>query len=795
MSPNVGAKNSFQSDDEHSPHSSQDGVSLREISPRTDPTEYSPEDIFALPGAGPRVSIGNAPPTFALPSNFPLNSNWSLQSDSPWANKSLVTQDHVGPQDRVEDPFVSTSPVKDRSNGVAPRSEATALKATAYEFRPGSAMRYLNSNSRPDEPEIVKSPQWSGDLVKGKDRKATTVEPIGTRRSTPESTTPARFGPSFSTEGDLNNGSRYIAIRGIAAKDEQKAHADFLKESISTKAKDFCQSRNDDGTLSVFFAFEDLRDAQIAYDNAWKISSSFEGCLSIHYSSLFAFYDVDPTKPAAQSLSLYEGQVRFNVSQMGMTDADIIGYYSVIFGVAKLFGEVRSFEVVSSRDSELLSFRAEYYQLGSAERAIAVGTNGLGKEVHHMNRTVTAQAYAPPGYSPSPHRAARAPESPTKPRIDSGFETGFGKMSLAEAPRYAVQEHPGVMQLSPTGRTIVGVVPSRRHSDEDDNVYSRAQLQRRSSVYPGSPTGMSFSDSHRFCEPLALGSPPMAGVIGDVRSSYMHRNGLSFQSGRGCLMGPPRFGVPSKSESYHNGPNNQVDIWKIENGGDVRTTIMLRNIPNKVDHQDLRRILDATSRGRYDFMYLRIDFQNNCNVGYAFINFPDPLYIIDFVAKYAGKRWNMYNSDKVAEVSYATIQGKDCLVAKFRNSSVMQEYHGFRPKIFHTYPDARAGNEEAFPPPDNMSKMKRSLENAEHVGLFPPRQGQQHRDEQRRRNTHFDRGTPRALIEEAHEAFRYGSRFEYDRAPRNAAINVNPGGYGADFRFGRAVYGPRQPMY
>ncbi|KAK5014854.1 hypothetical protein LTR60_003153 [Cryomyces antarcticus] len=285
---------------------------------------------------------------------------------------------------------------------------------------------------------------------------------------------------------------------------------------------------------------------------------------------------------------------------------------------------------------------------------------------------------------------------------------------------------------------------------------------------------MFFSDSHRFCEPLALGSPPMAGVIGDVRSSYMHRNGLSFQSGRGCLMGPPRFGVPSKSESYHNGPNNQVDIWKIENGGDVRTTIMLRNIPNKVDHQDLRRILDATSRGRYDFMYLRIDFQNNCNVGYAFINFPDPLYIIDFVAKYAGKRWNMYNSDKVAEVSYATIQGKDCLVAKFRNSSVMQEYHGFRPKIFHTYPDARAGDEEAFPPPDNMSKMKRSLENAEHVGLFPPRQGQQHRDEQRRRNTHFDRGTPRALIEEAHGAFRYGSRFEYDRAPRNAAINVKP---------------------
>ena len=33
---------------------------------------------------------------------------------------------------------------------------------------------------------------------------------------------------------------------------------------------------------------------------------------------------------------------------------------------------------------------------------------------------------------------------------------------------------------------------------------------------------------------------------------------------------------------------------------------MLRNIPNRVDQAMLKNIIDVTSFGRYDFMYLRI---------------------------------------------------------------------------------------------------------------------------------------------------------------------------------------------
>ncbi|KAE8348483.1 meiosis protein MEI2 [Aspergillus coremiiformis] len=209
-----------------------------------------------------------------------------------------------------------------------------------------------------------------------------------------------------------------------------------------------------------------------------------------------------------------------------------------------------------------------------------------------------------------------------------------------------------------------------------------------------------------------------------------------FRAGERLLPSPRRDNSQFSELRVNN--QNAVDIERIRLGLDVRTTIMLRNIPNKIDQTMLKAIVDETSHGKYDFMYLRIDFANNCNVGYAFINFED------FVNMRAGRTWNCFNSDKVAEVSYATIQGKDCLVQKFRNSSVMLEHPSFRPKIFHTGTSALSGTEDRFPGPDNPSKMRRSIENAEHVGLFAPRVGQQHRDEQRRRRSQFDRGTTAA---------------------------------------------------
>ncbi|KAG9284764.1 hypothetical protein G9A89_000913 [Geosiphon pyriformis] len=153
---------------------------------------------------------------------------------------------------------------------------------------------------------------------------------------------------------------------------------------------------------------------------------------------------------------------------------------------------------------------------------------------------------------------------------------------------------------------------------------------------------------------------------------------------------------------------NTLDLEKISTGEDQRTTFMIRNIPNKYTQRMLLETLDETHKGQYDFVYLRMDFKNRCNVGYAFINFVDANAVLSFAKTRVGKRWSRFNSDKVCELAYANIQGKVALVEKFRNSSVMEELPEYRPKIFSSSGSSR-GKEELFPLPNDPQRKWRSL--------------------------------------------------------------------------------------
>lgn len=202
---------------------------------------------------------------------------------------------------------------------------------------------------------------------------------------------------------------------------------------------------------------------------------------------------------------------------------------------------------------------------------------------------------------------------------------------------------------------------------------------------------------------------------------------------------------------------------KIRTGDDVRTTVMIRNIPNKVDAAQFKNILDTHVFGKYDFSYLRIDFQNLCNVGYAFVNFTKAEDIVPLFEAIVGRHWNIYNSDKVAEMCYATIQGLDCCIEKFRNSSVMLEWQPHRPKLWYTENDGElAGLEKDFPAPTNYQKvstsnhrcalnpantlqLQRSKDNAAEVGLYPPRGVSAFRHDSRQHQSMLDRGNPKAI--------------------------------------------------
>jgi hypothetical protein len=125
----------------------------------------------------------------------------------------------------------------------------------------------------------------------------------------------------------------------------------------------------------------------------------------------------------------------------------------------------------------------------------------------------------------------------------------------------------------------------------------------------------------------------------------------------------------------------QFDSIKILSGEERRTTLMIRNIPNKYSQKVLMKLIDSKFKDKYDFFYLPIDYKNKCNVGYAFINFNDGTNesMVEFHALFNDKKWEKFNSEKVCKITFARLQGQDALIDHFKSSSVMQQHKQLRP--------------------------------------------------------------------------------------------------------------------
>mmetsp|Transcript_15964 Transcript_15964/g.36276 ORF Transcript_15964/g.36276 Transcript_15964/m.36276 type:complete len:384 (+) Transcript_15964:81-1232(+) len=109
------------------------------------------------------------------------------------------------------------------------------------------------------------------------------------------------------------------------------------------------------------------------------------------------------------------------------------------------------------------------------------------------------------------------------------------------------------------------------------------------------------------------------------------------------------------------------------------TTVMLRNIPNRYTREMLIGRLDKGYQNSYDFVYLPIDFSSKCNVGYAFINFKTPAAAQRFFSEFHGAKTKHclpgFSSSKVAEVSFARVQGRDQNMENLRDEKFMEKLH------------------------------------------------------------------------------------------------------------------------
>lgn len=111
-----------------------------------------------------------------------------------------------------------------------------------------------------------------------------------------------------------------------------------------------------------------------------------------------------------------------------------------------------------------------------------------------------------------------------------------------------------------------------------------------------------------------------------------------------------------------------------------KTTVMLRNLPNKYSQQMLLEELNTSGfLGTFDFLYLPIDPETNANRGYCFINFTDPNFAWTLKLAYEGRKMGRFNSDKVVSVAPAALQGFEANYAHYSTARVNRGDPSTRP--------------------------------------------------------------------------------------------------------------------
>ncbi|KAH0426888.1 hypothetical protein CcaCcLH18_10064 [Colletotrichum camelliae] len=617
-----------------------------------------------------------------------------------------------------------------------PDTRLTAFSPEEGSARSSRLLKSLGQDSPDTTPSRFHSIAFSGGIsIADKDPFITTTSNVALQKLSPTASafqpfvgpvaTPGRirhrncnlFSPSQNEEAEL---SQYLSIwsssRTLNGADLMSC---FTKlQRLGLLVQEPTQIHHRSGRAIVHFG--DIRDAVLIHDNLHRVQADFEhaGQTPMKCGSWVSILAIT-TPSGVLDISRVEASVKRHLQAKG----HLLAYHAQQVHDEETYKAVAEFSDASEALSAVVSLDNRIIE-GAHITLSSIDTGG---ELHTTHEEHDGSIEAPGPLLPSQD-------------LTNAFQA------------LAMSKNPTQIGMSPHGTSMVGSGSTYPPLGIQVPPFAMWPILCQPQFQPG--MGYLLDGGPRLSLPPATPSPAGYQFVSPLFSP--HPRGLSTAGSMSCSPRPePRRQNASRvnRSPYYNitSHHNHVDVNRIREGTDVRTTIMLRNIPNKVDQAMLKRIVDESSWGKYDFMYLRIDFANDCNVGYAFINFVDPLDIIDFVNTRGNQRWNCFKSDKVAEISYATIQGKDCLVQKFRNSSVMLEAAHYRPKLFYTsngpIPEL-AGEEEPFPQPDNQSKMKRSCENAEHVGLFTPNAGQHFRDEQRRRRSQYDRGTRLAALEE-----------------------------------------------
>ncbi|XP_057519008.1 protein MEI2-like 4 isoform X1 [Amaranthus tricolor] len=355
------------------------------------------------------------------------------------------------------------------------------------------------------------------------------------------------------------------------------------------------------------------------------------------------------------------------------------------------------------RVSENLNLEAHHLGLNGHAREANDGVFGYSPNGLHVHQSMASKSNS---YQQNHLRSLLMPNSPSLLNNNHGRHLGM-------LPGSPGAPHLMMNMVSPVHHLQVGSAPVAP--------VVKAQLWDRQQIYGGEPheaSGYQIGAMRNVGIP-GFSASPAREISSPISFTHVHNAEMSKNAGiqspqqmnhlfheRNSMNSlPTSFGSPSERVRRSRNETNlthadrkhyELNIDRILRGDDNRTTLMIKNIPNKYTSKMLLATIDEQHRGKYDFIYLPIDFKNKCNMGYAFINMIDPLQIVAFRQTFEGRKWEKFNSEKVASLAYARIQGKAALIAHFQNSSLMNEDKRCRPILFHT-DGPNAGDQEPFP--------------------------------------------------------------------------------------------------
>ncbi|TFY60560.1 hypothetical protein EVG20_g7374 [Dentipellis fragilis] len=164
-------------------------------------------------------------------------------------------------------------------------------------------------------------------------------------------------------------------------------------------------------------------------------------------------------------------------------------------------------------------------------------------------------------------------------------------------------------------------------------------------------SGTRYGSLARPSRPGSISSPTSTA---DDTDSSQPRTPLSTPIQPSLQLALEIFGPPQAIGRQPSG--SAINIEAIEAKIESRTTVMFKSLPRRMTGDELLDFIAQVCPRRVDFVYVKMDTRNGCNLGTAFVNFMTTGDLLSFAKARLGTKWDMLSSSRVVQMIYANYQ-------------------------------------------------------------------------------------------------------------------------------------------